>query len=210
MRSEDIRRLINLVESALEKSSDDDKYVDFYDNPNNPDEETVQKIHMAMDQLASFSNSNINYNIDQAYEIAMEHIPNARYTGVMYRGFPIDPEIVSDPNLVLSKIRQLMSSYARQVVSWSSEPDVAIHIVNSDMGVVVKQHATGIAVNDLHYEPTDYSAHSAFNEENEIFARVDNNLSIHVFVVDNEDDDPVVFPAKDLQKFLNFVKSSKT
>ena len=186
MSSTDIRKLINLIEARSGKVS-------------------VQKLHQAMSQIADFSNSNIDYGINEAYEICMKYLPDARYTGVMFRGLSIRPDVIANSNLnsLTASVQQKMQAYARQVTSWTPDIETTFRFINGT-GVVLEQQATGLDVNNLYHEETDFSVQSAFDDENEVLAYTTDSVSIAGFVAVDQDENPVFFP---VAKFNDFVKS---
>ena len=189
MLAADLRSLINLIESA-----------------DRLDRATESRLYAAMNTLAEFSSSHMQSDrLDQAYDIVMQYLPDAHYTGVMYRGFGVSPDALSRADLV-DEIKKKMQSYQRQVLSWSQDPQVAQEFAaENGIGVVMQQRATGIDTDNLYYEPTDFSVDGGFSGEEEVLARLDPSATILGFVADDEDK---LWPAADIAQFLNYVKQN--
>lgn len=206
MNTEDLRKLIDLIESQDDEEDYDDE--DFEHESYSPEEE---KLHDAMDIVAQFSASGIgDEELDQAFDICMEWLPDSRYTGIMYRGFGISPNVLDREDL-LSEIKKEMQSYQRQVVPWSKDPEVAKRFTEEKpVGVVVQQRSTGLDPNELYYEPTDYHANGAFgSHESEVFARLDRSVSIYGFTADYiEDENDNFWPLSQVKQFLSYLKSN--
>ena len=183
-----LRKLIDLIESQEDLS---------------PGEE--QQLYAAMNTLAEFSSSHTQSDrLDRAYDLCMRYLPAAHYTGPMYRGFDIDPDTLDQADL-LDQIRKRMRSYSRQVISWSRDPEIAQEFAaESDLGVVIQQRSTGIDTDKLYYEPTDFSVDGGFSGEQEVFARLDPSAAILGFVAGDEDE---FWPAQDIDKFVDYLKS---
>ena len=190
MNSQDLRRLIDIIESQEDLTAAEE-----------------QQLYAAMNTLAEFSSSHTQSDrLDQAYDLCMRLLPDARYTGPMYRGFAISPDTLSSSELV-DEIKTKMRSYQRQVLSWSQDPQVAREFAaENGIGVVIEQQSTGIDTDNLYYEPTDFSVDGGFPSEQEVFARLDPSASILGFVAGDEDE---FWPADQLDQFLEHLRSQQ-
>ena len=189
MLAPDLRSLINLIESA-----------------DRLDRATERRLYAAMNTLAEFSSSHMQSDrLDQAYDIVMQYLPDAQYTGVMYRGFDISPDVLNRADLS-NEIKKKMQLYQRQVLSWSQDPRVAQEFAaENGIGVVLQQRATGIDTDKIYYEPTDFSVDGGFSGEQEVFARLYPSATIYGFVADDEDE---LWPDADISGFLSYVKQN--
>lgn len=190
MTAKDLRRLIDLIESQADLTAAEE-----------------QQLYAAMNTLAEFSSSHTQSDrLDRAYDLCMRLLPEAQYTGPMYRGFDIDPDTLDRADLS-DQIRDRMQSYSRQVLSWSRDPQIAKEFAaENGVGVVIEQRSTGIDTDRLYYEPTDFSVDGGFSGEQEVFARRDPSATILGFVAGDPDE---FWPADHVDQFLRHLRSQQ-
>jgi hypothetical protein len=174
------------------------------------DWEEVQDLHHAMNSMGAWNEDGSRFS-EEDWKLCMEKLPDSRYTGPMYRGISLDNTVnlkTADINNVLRQVKKYMASHARQVVGWSKDPEIAF-VYTGKVGVVMMQTSTGLDLNNLYHEQTDYGVESAHHYEHEVLARTSANVKLYGFaaMLDEDTDERKFFPVDKFAEFQKFIQN---